>query len=138
MKNPIIPTLPFLMNLISVNSHAQQPSKVYITDKISETYAYVDVTKTYERVAAKGYKSVDLFQKLGNAFYDNLEMEKAAKWYGELFSLTYNLEPVYYNRYAECLKCIGKAEMAEEIMIKMTQVALLTKQNVTKKKKKIK
>jgi hypothetical protein len=27
-------------------------------------YAYVDAIKTYERIAEKGYKSVDLFQKL--------------------------------------------------------------------------
>jgi tetratricopeptide (TPR) repeat protein len=43
--------------------------------------------KTYERIAEKGYKSVDLFQKLGNAYYFNSEFDKAAKWYGELFAL---------------------------------------------------
>ncbi|WP_223255514.1 hypothetical protein [Flavobacterium sp. LM4] len=35
-------------------SAAAQNVKVFITDKVSDTYAYVDVMKTYERVAAKG------------------------------------------------------------------------------------
>ena len=33
-----------------------QKTTLFITDKVNEKYAYVDVTNTYERVAAKGYK----------------------------------------------------------------------------------
>jgi hypothetical protein len=39
------------------------------------------------RVAEKGYKS-EIFQKLGNAFYFNDELDKAARWYAELFAIT--------------------------------------------------
>jgi hypothetical protein len=39
-------------------------------------------------LADKGYKSVDMFQKLGNAYYFNGKLEKAAQWYGELFTMT--------------------------------------------------
>ncbi|MEY2868760.1 MAG: hypothetical protein RIR01_1223, partial [Bacteroidota bacterium] len=87
----VAPILFFMLAcLFSQNGHAQNP-KVYITEKIGEHYAYVNVTKTYERVAEKGYKSIDLFQKLGNSFFADMNMEKAAKWYGELFTLTYDL-----------------------------------------------
>jgi hypothetical protein len=40
----------------------------------------------------KGYKSVDLFQKMGNSYYSNSRLDKAAKWYGELFAITADLD----------------------------------------------
>ena len=98
-----------------------QNEKVFITDKINNKYAYINVTKTYERVAAKGYKSVDLFQKLGNSYYSSAELEKAAKWYGELFAMTTDLEPQYYNQYAKSLLFIGQNGKANEILEKLKQ-----------------
>jgi tetratricopeptide (TPR) repeat protein len=57
-------------------------------------------SKPYERIAEKD-KSVDLFQKLGNAYYFNSEFDKAAKWYGELFALdSLDFGTRYYYRYA--------------------------------------
>lgn len=88
----------------------------YVTDKIGEKYAYVDVTKTYEKVAAKGYKSIDLFQKLGNSSYAICNLDKAAKWYGELFAMTYDLDPMYYYRYAESLRYISQNEKADALL----------------------
>jgi hypothetical protein len=118
-----------LVSLLSYNGYTQNP-KVYITDRVGENYAYVNVTKTYERVAEKGYKSVDLFQKLGNAFYTDLNMAKAAKWYGELFAMTTDLDPVYYNQYAKSLCAIGEDEKADYIMEKLKQKsnAIINKQ----------
>lgn len=117
----VAPILYFMLAcLYTLSGQAQNP-KVYITDKVGESYAYVNVTKTYERVAEKGYKSIDLFQKLGNAFYADMNMEKAAKWYGELFTLTYDLEPVYYNQYAKALEAIGNNDKANYILEKLKQ-----------------
>lgn len=79
-------------------------------------YAYVVMIKTYERVAEKGYKSVDIFQKLGNAFYFNNELEKAARWYSELFAMTSDLEADYYYRYSASLKAIGDNDKADEML----------------------
>ncbi|RVT74993.1 flagellar motor protein MotB [Flavobacterium sufflavum] len=109
-----------LVSLLSYNGYTQNP-KVYITDRVGENYAYVNVTKTYERVAEKGYKSVDLFQKLGNAFYTDLDMVKAAKWYGELFAMTTDLDAIYYNQYAKSLCAIGEDEKADYIMAKLKE-----------------
>lgn len=86
-------------------------------------YAYVTMIKTYERVAEKGYKSVDIFQKLGNAFYFNDELGKAARWYGELFAMTSDLEPEYYYRYSSSLKAIGENEKANEMLEKFNQLS---------------
>ncbi len=98
---------------------AAQSETFYKTDRVGEKYAYVDVIRTYEKVAAKGYKSVDLFQKLGNSSYSNCELEKAAEWYSELFALTTDLDPVYYYRYAESLRSISENEKADALIEKL-------------------
>ncbi len=98
---------------------AAQKETYYKTDKVGEKYAYVDVIKTYEKVAAKGYKSVDLFQKLGNSSYSNCELEKAAEWYSQLFALTTDLDPVYYYRYAESLRSISQNAKADALIEKL-------------------
>ncbi|MDP3788423.1 MAG: carboxypeptidase regulatory-like domain-containing protein, partial [Candidatus Chromulinivorax sp.] len=86
-------------------------------DKKYDGYAYVDAIKTYERIAEKGYKSADLFKKLGNAYYFNAQFDKAAKWYGELFIMdTSNLEPEYYYRYAQSLRAMDQNDKANEMM----------------------
>ncbi len=53
---------------IAFSSYSQK-AKVQKGDKQYEQYAYIDAIKTYEAVAEKGYKSVDVFQKLGNAYF---------------------------------------------------------------------
>jgi len=64
-------------------------------DKKYNSFAYIDAIKTYERVAEKGYKSEDMFQKLGNSYYFNGELDKAAKWYDELFAMAPDQQPEY-------------------------------------------
>lgn len=107
-----------LLNLVYLKGFSQKAT-IFITDKVNEKYAYVDVTNTYERVAAKGYKSVDLFKKLGNSYYFNSNFEKAAKWYGELFAMKTQLEPEYYYQYADCLQCIGNNKLAQEVLLQL-------------------
>ena len=104
----------FLLTIFSFKLSAQNEN--YVTTKTGPKYAYVDVTKTYEKVAAKGYKSIDLFQKLGNSSYAICNLEKAAKWYGELFAMTYDLDQMYYYRYAESLRFISQNEKADALI----------------------
>ena len=104
MKNYILLCL-IIVNVFSFDSYAQQ-SKIKAGDKKYDSYAYVDAIKTYEKVANKGYKSEDMFKKLGNAYYFNSNFEGAAKWYGELFAMNTAVEPEYYYRYAQSLKSI--------------------------------
>ncbi|SHF71060.1 WD40-like Beta Propeller Repeat [Flavobacterium segetis] len=100
----------------SANIYSQK-AQIKSADKLYEQYAYIDAIKTYEKIAEKGYKSVDLFQKLGNSYYFNSELDKACKWYEELFALnTKDLDPEYYFRYAHSLRSIGKNEKANEFL----------------------
>ncbi|PRZ22003.1 OmpA family protein [Flavobacterium granuli] len=119
MKNYIFLYLA-LLSVVSFSSHAQK-TKVASADKKYDNYAYIEAIKTYERVAEKGYKSADLFQKLGNSYYFNAELDKAAKWYGELFSMTQDVEPEYYYRYSQSLKSIGQNNKADEMLALFNQ-----------------
>lgn len=95
-----------------------QKAKIASADKKYNSYAYVDAIQTYERLAAKGYQSAEMFEKLGNAYYFNSDFEKAAHWYDQLYQLSPELEPEYYYRYAQSLKAIGKEKEAEAILNK--------------------
>ncbi|CAD5341590.1 OmpA family protein [Flavobacterium bizetiae] len=114
MKNYILLCLTFII-VLSFNSYAQD-SKVAAGDKKYDNYAYIDAIKTYERVADKGYKSEDMFKKLGNSYYFNSDFDGAAKWYGELFAMNTSPEPEYYYRYAQSLKSTGQMDKANKIL----------------------
>lgn len=114
MKNFILLCITIL-SVFSFNSYAQK-SKTTTADKKYDKFAYIKAVSTYERVAEKGYKSEDMFQKLGNSYYFNGELDKAAKWYGELFMMNANQEPEYLYRYAQSLKAIGQNDKANKML----------------------
>lgn len=116
MKIKII--LSLALAVLSINEASSQDQKLAKADKLYKNYAYIDAIKTYENIAAKGHKSVDLFQKLGNAYYFNSEFEKANKWYTELFLLNQDVEPEYYYRYSQTSKSVGDYKKADEMLSK--------------------
>lgn len=119
MKNYIFLSL-LLAVVFSSNGYAQ---RVEAADKKYENYAYIDAIKTYERIAEKGYKSVELFKNLGNAYYFNGQLDKAAKWYGELFNMSEQYGTEYYYRYAQALRSIGDNEKANKILEKLSSIS---------------
>lgn len=106
------------LSIFAVTANNAQDKKLSKADKLYDNYAYIDAIKTYENIAEKGHKSVDLFQKLGNAYYFNSEFEKANKWYTELFALKQELDPEYYYRYSQTLKSVGDYPKSDEMMAK--------------------
>lgn len=105
----------------SIISLQAQEAKLASADKKYEKYAFVDAIKTYERVAEKGYKSVDLFQKLGNAYYFNAKLEQANKWYDELFAMNQPVDAEYYYRYSQTLKATGDYAKANQVLEQFNQ-----------------
>jgi outer membrane protein OmpA-like peptidoglycan-associated protein/tetratricopeptide (TPR) repeat protein len=104
-----------IASLSVFNSYAQE-SKINNADKSYSSFAYKDAVKSYERAADKGYKSEELYKKLGNSYYFNSDYEAAARWYGELFAMDSAVGSEYYYRYAQCLKSIGQWDKADKIM----------------------
>ena len=109
-----------IIAIISSQGFAQKSQEAK-ADKQYDKYAYVDAIKTYERIYQKGYKTPDLLEKLGNAYYFKADLENAAKWYGELFGMTQEVDPEYYYRYAQSLKAIKDYKKADEMMAKFSE-----------------
>lgn len=114
-------TLYTVMVFILSMSMFSQKVKEAKADKAYEKFAYVDAIKTYERLFEKGYKTPEMLQKLGNAYYFKADLENAAKWYGELFALTQDVEPEYYYRYAQSLKSVKDYKKADAMLEKFNQ-----------------
>lgn len=90
-------------------------------DKLYDKYAYHNSTAIYEKVANKGYKSVELFEKLGNVYFFNSLYAEANKWYTELFALQKEVESIYYYRYSQTLKYSGDNKKADDYLAKFSQ-----------------
>ena len=118
MKKQIIFILALSLHGFLMNA---QEVKINKANKNYEQFAYVDAIKTYEKVAAKGHKSAEVFQKLGNAYYFQSRLEEANKWYTELFAMNQEVEPELYFRYAQTLKAVGDYKKADQMMEKFYQ-----------------
>lgn len=107
--------------IISSTAFAQN-GKIQSVKNDYRNFAYVKTSEVLLEVANKGYKSVDLFQKLGNSYYFRNEMQDAAKWYGELMALKEVVDPEYYFRYALALKGIKDYEGSDKWMNKFYEL----------------
>jgi outer membrane protein OmpA-like peptidoglycan-associated protein/tetratricopeptide (TPR) repeat protein len=83
-------------------------------------FAYFEAKDIYEKVANKGHKSVDLFQKLGDSYYFNADLVAANKWYAELFAMNETVDPEYLFRYAQTLKASGDMKKSNEYLQKFS------------------
>ena len=119
MKTKII-LISIIISSLTFKGFAQKDAEK-VADNKYEQYAYIDAIKTYERIAKKGYKSEEMFKKLGNSYYFNAELELAGKWYDELFSMTQDVEPEYFYRYSHTLKVTGHYAKADEMLLKFSE-----------------
>ena len=97
-------------------SHFLLAQKTVNGDFQYEKLAYIDAIKIYEGVASKGYKSKEIFEKLGNAYYFNGMLDKSKFWYDQLFDIYIDIDPEYYFRYAQSLKSVKDYKNADKMM----------------------
>ena len=109
-----------LVLVVSMSGYSQKVKEAK-ADKQYDKFAYVDAIKTYERLFEKGYKSQDMLEKLGNAYYFKADLEDANKWYTELFALTQDVDSEYYYRYSQTLKSVKDYKKADEMLAKFSQ-----------------
>ena len=120
MKIKLYNILFAFLSIIAINSYAQKGTINRATQDY-ENFSYVKTTEILLDVANKGFKSVELFQKLGNSFYFNNKMEDAAKWYAELMKLEESIDPEYYYRYPQALKSIQNYTESDKWMQKFSE-----------------
>ena len=109
--------------LVFVLQIQAQQTKIIKGDTQFKDLAYIDATETYLKVAKKGYKSVELFQKLGDSYYFNANLKEANKWYTELFALNQPVQPEYYYRYSQTLKATEDYKKADEFLDKFYKLS---------------
>ena len=119
-SEPINPILFKNIDTPKINLNAKTTTD---SPKKTGDYVYVDVLKTYERMSEKGYKSIDILKKVCNVYFFDDQLQKAAKCYDQLFSLTTNLEPEFYYRYSISLKAIDEDEKASFFLKKYNQLS---------------
>jgi outer membrane protein OmpA-like peptidoglycan-associated protein/tetratricopeptide (TPR) repeat protein len=100
-----------------------QLTKMHKGDGQYNDLAYIDATQTYLKVAKKGYKSKELFEKLGDSYYFNANLKEANKWYTELFGLNEPVESEYYYRYSQTLKAVEDYKKADELLDKFQHLS---------------
>lgn len=110
-----------VLSLLVFVGNAQE-RKLTKADKKYDDYAFINAIEIYEEVAEEGYKSKELFEKLGNAYYFNADLATAAKWYEELFKMGEEIAPEYYFRYAQSLKALERYEEADAKMQQFNQL----------------
>ncbi len=91
--------------------------------KEKRDYILINIIDVYERVAEKGYKSIYIFKEIANYYFFKNQMEKAARWYEELFAMTNDFDPVYYYRFGDALKKTGKKERGNALVEKFNQLS---------------
>lgn len=108
--------------LVFTSTVFSQNGKIQSVKDDYRDFAYIKTSEVLLEVANKGYKSADLFQKLGNSYYFNNDMTNAVKWYGELMALEAVIDPEYYFRYALALKGVEDYAGADQWMKKFNDL----------------
>lgn len=112
MKHLILICISFF--IFNSNNSFSQERKLKKANEKYKQLAYIEAINVYLKVAESGYKSEELFEYLGDAYYFNANYKEAERWYEELFSLTENVKPIYYLRYSQSLKSIGKDDISKQ------------------------
>jgi len=108
-----------VFSIVTTATFAQPEEKVQKGNENFDQFAYIDSREIYLKVIEKGFQSADIYQRLGDSYYYNADLNNASKWYGLLID-TYGdeVDTEYYFRYAQSLKSLEQYDAADKIMDK--------------------
>jgi outer membrane protein OmpA-like peptidoglycan-associated protein len=101
--------------LVSLSTFSQEKALLR-ADKKFKQEQYIDAIRIYEQLAKKGVASVEIYERLGDAYYFNAKYDKANIWYQKLYELNPNCSSEYLFRYGQSLKSIGDYDQAKIIL----------------------
>ncbi|EDP70050.1 outer membrane protein, peptidoglycan-associated lipoprotein [Flavobacteriales bacterium ALC-1] len=89
-------------------------SQTKLADKFFENYGYVKAIELYEKVVEKGKADAHVLTRLGDAYYNNSNSEKAAYWYQKALDEYSDIDAEYIYKYIQSLRSIGKYDEADK------------------------
>lgn len=85
-----------------------------LADKFFDNYGYIKAIELYEKAYQDGDNSLHVLTRLGDAYYNNSNSEKAAYWYGEALKEHQNIDAEYIFKYIQSLRSIGNYNEADK------------------------
>jgi len=107
----------FLMIVLLPNVLNAQQRTLNIANKQFNEKQYINAQETYLKVLKMDYKTPEIFKKLGDSYYFNNELDKAAEWYEKLIE-NHSEEATneYLLRYAQCLRALEEYDKSNQYM----------------------
>ncbi|WP_418262823.1 hypothetical protein [Flavobacterium faecale] len=81
----IFPSIFYPLLFLFLGTYTANAQSVKTDSTSHKKYVSVDVPKTYERIIAKGYESLEMFDYLGNYYYKVNDLEKSKTYFDMLF-----------------------------------------------------
>ncbi|WP_299443443.1 OmpA family protein [uncultured Aquimarina sp.] len=116
----------FIFILIAPLFLFSQDKSLKKADKNFKNLAYVDAIDAYQDIISNGDGSIEIYQKLADAYYYNSDLENAGKWYERMIeyrielaedsTAVEELQPEYYYRTVQCYKHLELYDQANELM----------------------
>ncbi|WP_299364145.1 OmpA family protein [Winogradskyella sp.] len=85
-----------------------------LADKFFKNYGYIKAIELYEKAYENGDNSAHVLTRLGDAYYNNSNSEKAAYWYGKALEEYKKIDAEYVYKYIQSLRSIGNYEEADK------------------------
>lgn len=103
--------------LICVSALGFAQIKYSKADRLFDKMWYIEAAHEYEKAIDNGDRSIEILQKVGDAYYFNTNMVDANKWYDILISEYLNeVDPEYIFRFAQTLEGKGEYKQAKKWM----------------------
>lgn len=75
----------YIFLFLVLGTYSALSQTVYYDSISKQKFAVVDVHKTYERIIEKGYSSPEMFEYLGNYYYQSKDFVKSKLYFDILF-----------------------------------------------------
>lgn len=116
----IIGTFLFVITQFSAIAQTKQLAEA---DRLFNAKAYALAIDAYTKAIEKGETSLDIYKKLGDAYYLNANYKDAATCYAKLMSPNIkNSDSEYLFKYAQTLRSNGNYDKADEIMFQFNKI----------------
>ncbi len=108
--------LVFFITLLITSVVFCQGQKLTVANTKHENMAYFESVEIYKKLTKKGFRTAEVYQKIGDSYYFNGDYKNATSYYKSLFGLKKPVAAEYYFRYVQSLKAQNKYNLADKFL----------------------